>query len=70
MQIIQAQRIKAAISSLPTDQQQALALAYFQGYTHSQIAEKLREPLGTVKTRIRMAMQKLRSILQEDRLDV
>lgn len=62
---IQAKRIQLAIASLPLDQQKALALAYFRGYTHSQIAAELNEPLGTVKTRIRMAMQKLRSVLEE-----
>jgi RNA polymerase sigma-70 factor (ECF subfamily) len=67
---IQAQRVRVAITTLPHDQRQALALAYFGGYSHSEIAAALGEPLGTVKTRIRMAMQKLRSILQEDRLDV
>jgi RNA polymerase sigma-70 factor (ECF subfamily) len=40
-------------------------LAYFQGYTHREIAEMLEQPLGTVKTRIRLAIQKLRSMLQE-----
>jgi RNA polymerase sigma-70 factor (ECF subfamily) len=59
------QRIRAAIAQLPEEQRRALALAYFQGYSHTEIAEILNEPLGTVKTRIRLAMQKLRGILQE-----
>jgi RNA polymerase sigma-70 factor (ECF subfamily) len=58
-------RIKDAIARLPTEQQAALVLAFFYGYSHSQIASELNEPLGTVKTRIRMAMQKLRVILHE-----
>ena len=41
------------------------ALAYFRGYTHSEIAEELNLPLGTVKGRIRSAMQKLRTLMQE-----
>ncbi len=57
--------VRAAIASLPVDQQQALALAYFKGYSHSEIAKALGEPLGTVKTRIRLAMQKLREILSD-----
>ncbi len=57
--------VRAAIASLPPDQQQALALAYFKGYSHSEISAALGEPLGTVKTRIRLAMQKLREILSD-----
>lgn len=60
--------IRAAINQLPEEQRQALALAYFQGYSHSEIAELLHQPLGTVKTRIRLAMQKLRQILQEGKI--
>jgi len=48
---------------LPADQQQVLALAYFNGYTQYQIADVLHQPLGTVKTRLRLAMQKLRQML-------
>jgi RNA polymerase sigma-70 factor (ECF subfamily) len=43
-------------------------LAYFQGYSHSEIAEKIGEPLGTVKTRIRLAMQKLHHLLSDEQL--
>ncbi len=57
--------VRAAVASLPADQQQALALAYFKGYSHNEIAEALGEPLGTVKTRIRLALQKLREILAD-----
>jgi RNA polymerase sigma-70 factor (ECF subfamily) len=56
-------RVREAVASLPPDQKTALALAFFQGRTHKEIADELGEPLGTVKTRIRAAMQKLRSIL-------
>jgi RNA polymerase sigma-70 factor (ECF subfamily) len=61
---LQQQRIRLAMAELPSDQREALTLAYFRGYTHREIAEALDEPLGTVKTRIRLAMQKLRQILQ------
>jgi RNA polymerase sigma-70 factor (ECF subfamily) len=64
----QRQRVHKAMAQLPPEQRKALAYAFFQGYSHSQIAEALREPLGTVKTRIRLAMQKLRQILYEDNL--
>lgn len=63
---LQRQRVHAAIAELPEEQQQVLALAYFKGYTHRQIAEELDQPLGTVKTRIRLAMQKLRQMLQDE----
>lgn len=58
--------VQAAIAQLPAEQKQSLALAYFKGYTHRQIAELLQEPLGTVKTRLRSAMQKLRQMLQDE----
>lgn len=63
---MQRQRVRAAISELPKAQRQVLALAFFSGYTHREIAEALDQPLGTVKTRIRLAMQKLRQTLQEE----
>lgn len=60
------ERVREAISQLPEDQKEALQLAYFKGYTHRQIAEVLDQPLGTVKTRIRLAMGKLRKILIDE----
>jgi RNA polymerase sigma-70 factor (ECF subfamily) len=60
---IQRQRVRAAVAKLPEEQKQVLALAYFQGYTQAEIAESLSLPLGTVKTRIRLAMEKLRVLL-------
>lgn len=65
---LQRQRVRDAIAELPLDQKQALALAYFRGYTHREIAEILDQPLGTVKTRIRLAMQKLRDMLREEQM--
>jgi len=61
-----SRQIQKAVAQLPDEQRLVLSLAYFQGYTHSLIAETLGEPLGTVKTRIRLAMQKLRQFLQEE----
>ena len=63
---LRKQRIRAAIAELPVEQQQVLALAYFKGHSHSQIAEILDKPIGTVKTRIRLAMQKLRWLLKDE----
>jgi RNA polymerase sigma-70 factor (ECF subfamily) len=56
-------RVVQAIETLPPDQREAIALAYFEGLSQSQIAERLKEPLGTVKTRIRLGMNKLRDAL-------
>lgn len=60
------QRIRKVMSTLPYEQRQALAYAYFQGYSQSEIADLLGEPLGTVKTRIRLAMQKMRQLLEQE----
>lgn len=59
-------RVREAISQLPHDQRETLIMAYFRGYTQSQIAEALGQPLGTIKTRIRLGMQKLRKLLEGD----
>lgn len=56
-------RVRAAIAALPVEQREALALAYFKGYSHRRIAEALNRPLGSVKTHIRKAMQQLRNML-------
>jgi RNA polymerase sigma-70 factor (ECF subfamily) len=65
-QSLRRERIRAAIARLPADQRQALTLAYFGGYTQTQIAETLKQPLGTIKTRLRLAMQKLRDFLRDE----
>lgn len=59
----QRQIVMAALGQLPADQRRALEFAYFQGMSHSELAEALDEPLGTVKTRIRLGMIKLRELL-------
>jgi RNA polymerase sigma-70 factor, ECF subfamily len=60
------ERVRKAIAQLPQDQKDALALAYYGGFTQVEIAEALQQPLGTIKTRLRLAMQKLRHLLQEE----
>ena len=62
---MERERVRAAVARLPNEQKEVLALAYFQGLTQSQISKALGLPLGTVKTRIRLGMQKLRERLQE-----
>ena len=59
------ERIMRALATLPDNQRQVILLAYFEGYSQSEMAEHLSEPLGTIKTRVRLAMQKLRGALQE-----
>lgn len=63
---LQKERVQAAIAKLPEEQKQVLKLAYFQGYTQQEIAKLLNTPLGTVKTRTRLAMLKLRELLQDE----
>lgn len=58
-----ARNISAALAQLPVEQRQAVELAYFEGMTQSEIASRTGIPLGTVKTRVRTAMQTLRQIL-------
>ena len=65
-QRLERERVMRALATLPDNQREVIELAYFQGYSHSEMAERLSQPLGTVKTRVRLAMQKLRIALQED----
>lgn len=57
------QTVEAALASLQPAQRAAIELAYFEGLTHVEVAERLAEPLGTIKTRIRLGMIKLRESL-------
>ena len=53
--------VHRALAELPRDQRWAIELAYFLGYSQSQIAERLGLPLGTIKTRMRLGLEKLRA---------
>jgi RNA polymerase sigma-70 factor (ECF subfamily) len=66
---LERDRIRKALAVLPPAQKEVIILAYFHGYSQSEISEKLGQPLGTVKTRVRLAMQKLRSELEENRIE-
>ena len=57
------QKVRRALASLPLEQKRVIEMAYYGGYTQQEIAEMLSQPLGTVKTRIRLGMQKLRAAL-------
>ncbi len=56
--------VRDAMASLPAEQRQVIELAYFGGYTHAEIADMTRVPLGTVKGRMRLALEKMGSYLR------
>jgi RNA polymerase sigma-70 factor, ECF subfamily len=56
----EARNVRGALETLPAEQRRAIELAYFGGFTHSQIAELLDEPIGTVKGRMRLGLEKMR----------
>ncbi len=57
--------VLAALAHIPPEQRQVIDMAYFGGYTHVEIAEMLHIPLGTVKGRMRLGLQKMKSLLDE-----
>lgn len=63
---LEAERVRLALGRLPAAQQEVVTLAYFGGLSQSEIAARLGQPLGTVKTRARLALQKLREELRQD----
>ena len=65
---LQQERIRSAVDQLPAEQQQVVMLMYFKGYTQQEVAKLMKAPLGTIKTRARLAMLKLRELLQDETL--
>jgi RNA polymerase sigma-70 factor, ECF subfamily len=59
----EAQQVRSALGELPPDQRQVIELAYFGGFSHSQIAQMLKLPAGTVKGRMRLGLTKMRLAL-------
>jgi RNA polymerase sigma factor (sigma-70 family) len=62
--MIDGARVRTALATLPDDQRQPIELGFFGGVTHEEIARRTATPLGTVKTRIRAGLRKLRSSLE------
>lgn len=61
---LDAQRVRAALTALPAEQREPIELGFFAGITHEEIARRTGVPLGTIKTRIRMGLKKLRLALE------
>lgn len=62
---VQGAHVRVALMSIPADQRMVIELAFFQGWTHSEIAEGCLMPLGTVKARLRLGLNHLKRILEE-----
>jgi RNA polymerase sigma-70 factor, ECF subfamily len=63
---LERERVQAALAQLPDQQREALELAYYGGFTQSELAERLGEPIGTIKSRMFTGLSRLRSILEGD----
>jgi RNA polymerase sigma-70 factor, ECF subfamily len=61
----EARSVRSALDTLPPEQRRTIELAYFGGFSHSQIAELLDEPIGTIKGRMRLGLEKLRHQLAD-----
>jgi RNA polymerase sigma-70 factor (ECF subfamily) len=61
---LERDRVRRAIMALPPEQEQVVKMIYYGGFTHQQVAERVGIPLGTVKGRLRLALEKLRDLLR------
>jgi RNA polymerase sigma-70 factor (ECF subfamily) len=69
LQSLNRDEIRAALAAVPDDQRRAIELAYYEGLTHVEIAEALECPLGTVKSRLRLGLEKMRTALRIGQAD-
>jgi RNA polymerase sigma-70 factor (ECF subfamily) len=65
---VELARLRAALATLPSEQRKALDLAFFRNRTHVQIAQELNVPLGTIKSRLSLAIRKLHASLSPEAL--
>jgi RNA polymerase sigma-70 factor (ECF subfamily) len=65
-QSIEAERVQVVLQKLPEEQRQAIVLAYFNGLTHQEIAEQTGIPLGTIKSRMRLGLRRMRTLLGDE----
>jgi RNA polymerase sigma-70 factor (ECF subfamily) len=65
-----AERVARAMAELPESQLEVIRMAYFDGLSHAEIADRIDQPLGTVKSRIRLGLNRLRSLLELPELEV
>jgi len=62
---VQSSQVRAALMNIPTEQRMVIELAYFQGWTHTEIAAGCQIPLGTVKERMRLGLLHLKRTLEQ-----
>ncbi len=66
---VQSSQVRAALMKIPTEQRVVIELAYFQGWTHTEIADGIQIPLGTVKARMRLGLNHLKRLLEQMGMD-